>query len=198
MDVLSSLQMTKRTRNANNIHFYLQEKTQYKPIDLHKIQYDLTDYLKQDEDGDSLGVSDIGVKLSKIFRTFNILENLHKESFKRLLIYQFKLNGNITIIEDKVLPFLNKMIKIQKKIELNDKLNLFDEYLKMNPNEVSEIISKLYSNKDEEMIKMFEFWKTDDIDLNDEELEKLIKEEIKSPGIIEIYKLLKKIINKIF
>jgi hypothetical protein len=190
MDVLSSLQMTKRTRNASVIHFFLQERIQYNLTDLSRIQYELTDFLKQDEDGDTTGVSDIGIKLSKVYKLFNTLENLHKESFKRLLVYQFKeITKNQ---QDKIQPFLNKMIKQQKRIETDKNLDLFEEYLKMNPSEVSEIISKLYSSKEDENIKMFEYWREDEDlkKLSNKEVEKLIKEEIKTPGIIECYKKL--------
>jgi len=193
MDVLSSLQMTKRTRQAEKIHFFLQERTQYRPTDLLKIQSELTDYMKQDEDGDTLGISEVGIKLSKVQKTFNILENYHKESFKLLLRFQFNINNKIIKHEEKITPFLNTMIKDSKKVEIDENLSLFNEYLKMHPEQVQEIISKLYSNKNDEQIKMFEYWKEDEElkKLSENNLKKLIQEEIKNPGIIESYKKIK-------
>jgi hypothetical protein len=197
MDVLSSLQMIKRTRNAEVINCYLQERIKYQPTDLYRIQNELSEYQTQDDDGDTIGISDIGVKFSKVKRIFNTLENLHKESFMRLLPFQF--TNNIKYITDNELPFVNKMIKIVKKEEINGHLNLFEEYKNMEPEEISEIISKFYTDKNEEQIKLFEFYKDELHNYTENEINILIQEEIKYPGIINCFlknKELKSVLTK--
>jgi len=192
MDVLSSLQMTKRTRSAEKIKMYLKQRIKYNPTDLVKIQNELTDYLTQDEDGDTIGVSEVGRKLSVIYKVFNTLENLHKDSFKRLLLFQFNISNNIVKVKEKIVPFVYKMIKIQKQKQQSENLKLFDCYTKMNPEQISEIISKVYSTPEDEMIKIFEFYKDDkELNLSEDQIHLLIKEEIKTPGIIEAYKKIK-------
>jgi len=192
MDVLSSLQMTKRTRNAETIKMYLEQRTKYLSTDKYQIQKLLTDYLVEDQDGDQIGISETGEKLSIIYKIFNTLENLHKDSFKRLLSYQFILNSNIKVNSEKVKPFIIKMSKLLKLKEIDKGLQIFDTYLRMEPNEVSEIISKIYTNKNEKYIKMFEFYKDDPFfkELNENILNDFIKEEIKNKGFIENLKIL--------
>ena len=185
MDVLSSLQMTKRTRNAQKINFFLRERIKYEPVGLDKIQNELTDYQTQDDDGDTIGISDTGVKLSKIKKIFNTLENLHAHSFKLLLLYQFNIK-RVKKVKTKAVPFLNKIVKIVKKEETQGHLDLFEEYKKMSPEEVSDIICTLYSSKKDEQIKLFEFYK-DELKEYQEYIDDLIQEEIKTPGLINCF-----------
>jgi len=187
-DVLSSLQMTKRTRNAKGIHFFLDQKIDYKKTDLKEIQNNLTDFHSMDDDGDFVGLSETGKKISTVIQVYNTLENLHKDAFLRLMFFQFKKDTElIHKIKNKTTPFLNKVIKIVKKEQKEGKLNLLQEYKKMDPGEVSVIISKLYCTKEEELIKLFEFYK-DELRLqgyNTEEIYKILEEEINYPGLID-------------
>jgi len=185
MDVLSSLQMTKRTRNAKVINFFLKERIQYRETDLNKIQTELTDYQIHDEDGDPIGISKIGNKLSKVISIFNTLENLHKTSFIKLLNYQFVIKYKIE--DTKTTPFLSKIIKIVKEEETNKNINLLEKYKNMYPEEVSEITRKLYGTKEEEQIKMFEFYKDELKDFKEEQIYQIIQEEIKIPGFIHCF-----------
>jgi hypothetical protein len=185
MDVLSSLQMTKRSRNAKKINFFLRETMRYNPTNLDQIQNELTEYQTQDDDGDTIGISDTGIKLSKIKRIFNILENLHAHSFKLLLLYQFNIK-RVKKVETKAVPFLNKIVKIVKKEETQGYLDLFQEYKRMSPEEVSDIICTLYSSKKDEQIKLFEFYR-DELKDYTEYIDDLIQEEIKTPGLINCF-----------
>jgi DNA-binding protein Fis len=57
----------------------------------------------------------------------------------------------------------------------------------MSPEEVSEIISKFYTNKTEDQIKLFEFYKDELKDYKEQDVYDLIKEEIETPGIIDCF-----------
>lgn len=91
IDVISSIQMIRRVRNAKTIHFYIQGRRSYLPTDIKVIQRQLSDgYKIINEFGESFGINKIGEILSKIRRIRNNLVNSHKYAFKYLLKYQFK------------------------------------------------------------------------------------------------------------
>ncbi len=191
MNVLSSVQMIKRTRQAKRIRFYLKERIRYNPTNLLKIQNDLTDFMAQDDDGDEIGISTSGVALSKIIKLRNVMENRHKVSFIELMKYQFLMSKEKTkSIKSKVKPFINRTVKLLKKKEKQHNLDLFEEYKKMSREAISDIEYKMYNvTKDEEMIKLFNIYKFDEtLDLPDDDLNLLIREEINTPGIINCYK----------
>jgi len=192
VNVLASLQMIKRTRNVKNIKIFLSEIQKYNKTDLNQIQKEMKNYYLTDEDGDVIGLTQDGIQLSRLIQIDNILENSHKESFKQLLKYQFNLSKNNIIKNDtKISPFVAKLSKIIKQKETEHNLSLFDKYKQMNPEEISDITLKVFgTSKEEELIKMFEHYKQDSILrlLSEEEINKLIKEDIKYPGIIDAYK----------
>ena len=191
MNVLSSIQMTKRTREAKRIRFFLAERIKYQTTDILRIQSGLTDFNSQDEDGDSTGISKAGVDLSKIIQLNNTLENRHKVSFLELMKYQFKILGNVKQITEKVQPFMNKFSKIVKQNEKQSLLDLFEEYKVMSPEKLSDIEYKLFAtSKKEEAIKLFLFYKSDEsLKLSDADLDILIQGEIENPGCILMYKM---------
>jgi len=91
IDVISSIQMIRRVRNAKNIHYYIQGRSSFLPVDLKSIQRRLGDGFKVvNEFGESFGINKIGEILSKIRRIKNILTNSHKYAFRDLLKYQFE------------------------------------------------------------------------------------------------------------
>lgn len=191
MNVLSSIQMIKRTRKAQKISLWLNERTKYLPTDEMRIFQDLTDFKDEDEDGDDLGMSETGIKLSCLIKTNNTLENRHKVSFLELLKLQFNLAPeNISYNKQTVTPMLSKLSKIVKKQELDEKLDIFNEYKKMSAEELSEIECKLFgTNKKEVYIKEFQELQNDEtLTLNKIQMELLLQEEIKIPGIIMCYK----------
>jgi len=192
MNVLSSIQMIKRTREAKNIKMFLDETLQYRSTSLEQIENTLSDFNKQDDDGDDIGISIPGMEFAKIQRLYNIMENRHKITFLHLLKLQFK--NDVQINDKKIKPFLHKFSKIVKQKEINYKLEIFDKYKLMTPEEISEVEYKLFSTtKEEEFIKLFEFWSTDEtLKLPKEHLYKLVQEEIKTPGIIECFKCIQK------
>ncbi len=189
MDVLSSIQMVKRTRKAEEIHLFLHERLKYQPTSLERIQLSLSDYNQQDEDGDSVGITSAGGNLSKIIQLNNILENRHKESFKELLKFQFKIEKRyIKKDENKVQPVVYKLSKAVELLEKEASLDIFDEYKKMSQQEISDVELKLFNTtKKELLIKEFNNYKNDtSLQLFKScEMDSLIKKEIEQPGTIE-------------
>jgi hypothetical protein len=162
----------------------------YLPTDLESIQKDLTDFSAMDEDGDAEGINDTGYKISVIKSIFNTLENNHKSAFIVLLKYQFLLSsGKVSKNNTKVTPFVQRQLKILKENEKKKDLSLFEEYKKMYPENISEILCKIYSTPEEEKIKLFEYYKDElkKYKFSDLVIDNLIKEEIQTPGFIGSY-----------
>jgi hypothetical protein len=190
MGVLQSIQMIKRTRKAKEINIYISEKPKYLKTKLQDIQKDLVDFANEDEDGDIIGITETGIKMSRIIRVSNILENRHKESFLQLLKYQFNLKNNIKKITESVTPFVRKISKIIKLQEQEKKINVFKKYREMSPEKISEIEFKMFNTTpEEEYIKEFEYYRNDEIlqkYIKDEEILKdLILYNIKDTSLIE-------------
>lgn len=98
-DVISSLQMIKRTRKAKEIHLYIKNKIQFLKTTFKELRDDYIQNLgKYAEHNYIFELNDYGeVKLSRIGKNAinvdvlsNILESNHKEAFMFLLKYQFK------------------------------------------------------------------------------------------------------------
>jgi len=91
IDVISSIQMIRRVRNAKHIHYYIQGRRSFLPTEEKIIQRHLEDSFKIiNEFGESFGINKIGEMLSKIKRIKNVLLNSHKYAFRDLLKRQFK------------------------------------------------------------------------------------------------------------
>lgn len=187
MDVLSSLQMTKRTRTTKKIKMYLNERIQYHPTELSLIQNNLTDFIEQDKDGDDQGISKAGVKYSKLQQIHNTLENRHRQAFIVLLKLQFK--GKTTINKTRISGVVHRLSKIVKQKEMNAKLEIFEAYKKMSSTEIQEIEMDLFGvTKEHLFVKEFNNIKNDETLTFLDSLEPLIKEEIKNTGIIQALK----------
>lgn len=188
MDVVSSIQMIKRNRNASCIHLYLDERQKFNPTNIERIEANLIDFSEEDDDGDILGISDVGHKFAQVHKIFNTLENRHKVSFLSLLRYQFDVN--IKIQDEKIKPFMGKIGKLVVKKQIKHNLNLFEEYKKMSPEEISDLEYQIFNQtKDEEKLNNFNVLMNDEtLNLSKEDITLLIQEEIRLPGIIECYK----------
>ena len=98
-DVISSLQMVKRTRKAKEIHFYIKNRINYLKTTYKEIKDDYItnlgntiehNYLFEMNDYGEPRLSKIGKKAIQIDLLHNILETNHKNAFLFLLRYQFK------------------------------------------------------------------------------------------------------------
>ena len=192
--VLPSLQMVKRNRNAKNFKIYLQKNYKYYPTNIEKIIDTLDDFHIEDDYGDYVSVSDVGRMFAKIIQIRNILENIHKYSFVSLMKYQFKTNGNVSTNNNEVKPFYHKMSKIVKKQLQKKKLDLFEEYRKLTPDQISELDMKLFGTNFKEQIHK-EFIKYNDelsVYLDKKSIDLLIKEDVIYPGLIDAFFKIKK------
>jgi len=91
IDVISSLQMLRRARNAKNIHYYIQGKSSYLETNTENIQNWLSgDYHIVNREGQKLGINDIGKILTNFIYIKNILKNTHKYAFRKFLLLQFR------------------------------------------------------------------------------------------------------------
>jgi len=173
-DVISSLQMIKRSRKAVYLHTFLKETQKYNPITSEDLDIlsnnDIVRYFdgKQntllidvDIDG-NFKLSDIGKFANKIEALYNILENNHSHAFKILLGEQFNFSTKDIIINDNTYNF-NHMIKKYKQEELAYTIEIIEKYKDCN-----------YS--DEHIMEL----KTKTIDYTDEEKTALIINEVKT------------------
>jgi hypothetical protein len=130
IDVISSIQMLKRNRNAKNIYYYIKERKKF-------LQYDfklLLEDFRKELNSKVLGERDIGFLIDvdengnfkpsrfaeyqfKIEALFNLLQNNNYMSFKTLLKFQF-LNDSI-IDKSFAESFISKYKKEYKKKRRN-------------------------------------------------------------------------------
>ena len=107
-DVISSLQMIKRSRNAKEIHYYIQERqnhydTNYdsinanaqRNIELYYKNKDKTLLVDVDYETGKLKLTELAKYINKIEVLYNILANNHFNAFELLLKHQFKNNPYI-------------------------------------------------------------------------------------------------------
>jgi len=90
ISVVDSIQMTRRVRNAKDLHFYIKGRSSYKTSSISKIERNLFNFKMYNEFGVCFGVTAPGKMLAEFKRTENILENSHKYAFRELLMLQFK------------------------------------------------------------------------------------------------------------
>lgn len=128
-DVISSLQMIKRTRNAEQIHLYIKDKTNFVKTTFDEIKDEYlanavkhsdTNYLFELNDYGEIILSNIGKKgiLIDVFK--NILEYNHKNSFFFLSAYHFKneVIQNYDIKESNILlPYIKQTKENAKRIQ---------------------------------------------------------------------------------
>jgi len=167
-DVISSLQMIKRSRKAKEIHFYLEEKQFYnitndeqlnlimeKNINEFYIKKDKTLLVDFDYGTGELSLTPLSKYLNKIEAFYNIFENNHKKSFEILLKNQFY--SNIEVIDFKEYNFnINDIVKKIKEKEKEEKISLIKKFSNVtwDPEEIDELKSKFSEKTDEEKVKI--------------------------------------------
>ena len=164
-DVISSLQMIKRSRNAKEIHYYIQERQMYKEINPQNLndtaeininkyynKKDKTLLVDIDYETGELKLTRLAKYINEIEAYYNILSNNHYNAFKILLKHQFK--SDTTIIKDINDSFnlkdnIKEIKEKEKNIELIQKYNFSvydDEELNYLQNKISEL-SELEKHK---------------------------------------------------
>ena len=192
MNVLQSTQMIKRTRNADRINLFLGCRQKYEPVDSSVIQQKLDEFINLDEDGDSTGIDQKGVKLGRIQKLYNILENRHKLSFILLLSKQFNKLPNVNkTTTPKFLYQLSKEIDAEQIKANTEVLDWYLEKRKNSPEEVYAILDLPYGETRKEVF----IKELDDMYhllsmLDEKNKIDLMKLEVQKPGSIEQYEAL--------
>lgn len=165
--VIDSLQMVKRSRNAKEIHFFLQERQFYKETDLialnasadlaikyHYKNQDKTLLVDMDYSTGEFSLSELGGYINSIESFNNILENNHANAFRILLHQQFK--NPISLIDDASSFNLKEKVKDVKKEIINAKIDMLrdNEDVQWDYNEIREISAKTTELSPEEQIKL--------------------------------------------
>lgn len=162
-DVISSLQMIKRSRNAKAIHFHVAEINRMLETKLDNLNNyvlnNLSKYYRNnnqnsilidiDEDGE-FKLSETGIFVNTVEILYNSLENDHKHSFELLLKHQF--NSDVkTVLGEKEFPIAetNATIKQIEAEETKQALNEIKE-IEWENGLLEEYESKIYihTNKD--------------------------------------------------
>ena len=90
ISVIDSMQMTRRVRNAKELHYFIRGRASYKATDINNIERNLKEFRIMNEYGVTFGITNTGKMLAEFRMTKNILANSHKYAFRSLLLYQFK------------------------------------------------------------------------------------------------------------
>jgi len=139
-DVVSSLQMIKRSRNAKEIHYFLEERQFYYDTDVKSINStaetninnfynnkDSTLLIDIDYNTGKLKLTELGKYVNKIESFYNITKNNHANAFRILLDHQVK--NSAELVEGKDTNFdLKETIKTIKEKEKQDKLKILSAW----------------------------------------------------------------------
>ena len=139
-DVISSLQMIKRSRKAKEIHYFLEERQFYYDTDVKSINSlaetninnyynnkDATLLVDVDYNTGKLKLTRLGKYVNKIESFFNVTKNNHANAFKILLSHQF-VDEAITIETVNKKFDLKEAIKAIKVKEKEDKLEVLEQW----------------------------------------------------------------------
>lgn len=136
-DVISSLQMVKRTRKAKEIHLYIKNKIRYLKTTYKELKDEYLqnigkfvehNYIFELNDYGEVKLSKLGKKAISIDVFKNILESNHKNAFMYFLNYQFKNEPKI-ISKTYDINILLPYIHAYKNDNDRYKLECLDEYL---------------------------------------------------------------------
>lgn len=139
-DVISSLQMTKRTRNAQEVHLYIKNKVRYVKTTYAEVKDDylanatknasMNCLFELDNYGD-IKLSQVGRKAILIDTFKNILEYNHREAFKFLATLHYSADF-AKVLETKEINILLPYIKENKATTLSTQRALIDDFLQLN------------------------------------------------------------------
>lgn len=204
-DVISSIQMMKRTRRAREIHMYISERTKFLCTDYKELRDNYiknsgklanVNYLFRTNDYGDIRLSDIGKNAIRIDIFKNILEMNHGQAVKWMLKYHF-LNEPITVkktFESNLLSKYSKLVKQNHKEllqeQIQDYLNLSDTYIEYdvdNPNKFWMQLSDINISLDQSKI--------DDMPNKKEFREEFLERCVKKPTLIEYCKNYRLVFN---
>jgi hypothetical protein len=167
-DVISSLQMIKRSRTAKEIHYYIQSRQNHYDTNLESLnvnaQRNISKYYNNkdktllvdiDYETGKLVLTDLAKYINKIEVFYNILANNHANAFRLLLDYQFKDNPNLINKKAKNFNIKEKTENIKNKIR-EDNIKLLEEYssLEWTEEELNYLRRKISEKTPEEQAKL--------------------------------------------
>ena len=146
-DVISSIQMIKRTRKANNIHMFVSEGQRFLPVTYNTVRDTYMgnmgkvdqNYMFDVDDYGEPKLSKIGVNSVKIDTFKNIMEFNHRSGMLWMLKYHFFSEPRIIHkkYSENLLGHYSKIIKNDKDLALT---NNIDEFLRLTDIERTDII----------------------------------------------------------
>ena len=167
-DVISSLQMIKRSRTANEIHYFIQSRQNHFDTNLSSLNADaqrnISEYYNSkdktllvdiDQKSGDLVLTPLAKYINKIEVFYNILANNHANAFRLLLSYQFK---DLPILLGGTELNFNLREKIEKiKANIRKKhIEILDEYseVEWTEEELMYIRNKISQKTPEEQAKL--------------------------------------------
>jgi len=167
-DVISSLQMIKRSRKAQEIHYFLEERQFFRDMDYNSIDIQAEKYIKEyynkrdktllvdvDYETGNLKLQPLAKYINKIEAYYNILENNHANAFRILLGYQFSKKPLIVVNTYQGLNLTSEIKKIKEK-QKEKTLEIINKYANIEWDEFDlEIVKqKMVDLKDDEKAKL--------------------------------------------
>lgn len=167
-DVISSLQMIKRSRTAREIHYFIQSRQNHFDTNLESLninaQRNISQYYNNrdktllvdiDYESGNLALTDLAKYINKIEAFYNVLANNHANAFRLLLSYQFKDLPILVETEDTKFDIRDKINKIKAKIRKAN-MDILEEYSEVDwtEEELSYIKNKISQKTPEEQAKL--------------------------------------------
>jgi len=167
-DVISSLQMIKRSRAAKEIHYFIQSRQNHLDTNLESLninaQRNISQYYNSKDktllvdinyETGELSLTDLAKYINKIEAFYNVLANNHANAFRLLLQYQFK---NLPILVDDIehdYDIRENIDKIKNKIRDNN-IKILENYseVEWTEEEISYINNKISQKTTEEKAKL--------------------------------------------
>ncbi len=166
-DVISSLQMIRRSRKAENIHYFVKERKRFLETSLTQLNQEVKNNIDKhyknhsslliavDEFGDFV-LSPVGEFMNATEILYNKFENDHKHSFKLLLKHQF--SSDIESVEKyrhKIdINLVKKSIKERELGIMMDTIKSLEESDYSELNLESFVGRKFFSNDKDKMVKL--------------------------------------------
>lgn len=192
-DVISSIQMIKRTRKAREIHLFVRESFKYLETNYDNLRKQYLDNVGKLGDFSTLfeinsygdvQISELGKKALKIDIFKNILETNHKGAMLWLLRYHFK--NEPRVVESKFgANILLKYTKLNREKSNQRQKELIKEFLSLSDVEISETSDNATLRKIADVHETFNIRKIQEADNPDEIKAKIIELALNNASFIE-------------
>ena len=167
-DVISSLQMIKRSRKAKEIHYFIQSRQNHFDTNLDSLntnaQRNISKYytgkdktllVEMDYATGEMALTPLAKYINKIEVFYNILANNHANAFRLLLSYQFKEDPILVQNIDHDYNIKENLDKIKKRIRDNN-IKILDEFseVEYTEEELNIIKNKISKKTPEERVQL--------------------------------------------